>query len=334
VSEIVLGIGTSHSPLLTLDAESWAERASDDVRNGELTLSDGRTLTYADLLAETGGCHSGKSTPETFEASARGASEALDRLANEIARAAPDVALIVGDDQGELFSKTNMPAVSIYYGEEIVMHPLPLPAKPPRWLNTAVTAYAMDAAHRYPAAPQLAQTLIEGLLERGVDVGAASQIVDPAAAGFGHAFGFIIERLFGKRRIPVLPILLNTYYPPNVPRPGRCYDIGSAIRATLHDDASEARVVVIASGGLSHFVTDESLDRTVLDAFRDRDSQSLREIPMKALRAGSSEILCWIMAAGALQDIPHRWSRYIPVYRTPAGTGIGLAFSVWHQEPI
>jgi hypothetical protein len=334
VSEIVLGIGTSHSPLLTLDALSWAERASDDVRNGELTLSDGRTLAYADLLAETGGCHSGKSTTANFEASAQGASEALDRLANEIARAAPDVALIVGDDQGELFSKTNMPAVSIYYGEEIVMHPLPLPAKPPRWLSTAVTAYAMDSAHRYPAAPQLAQTLIEGLLERGVDVGAASQIVDPAAAGFGHAFGFVIERLFGKRRIPVLPILLNTYYPPNVPRPGRCYDIGSAIRATLHDDASEARVVVIASGGLSHFVTDESLDRTVLDAFRDRDSQSLRDIPMKALRAGSSEILCWIMAAGALQDIPHGWSRYIPVYRTPAGTGIGLAFAVWHQEPI
>ena len=40
MAEIVLGGGTSHSPLLTFDAEMWAQRAGDDLRNEALTLSD------------------------------------------------------------------------------------------------------------------------------------------------------------------------------------------------------------------------------------------------------------------------------------------------------
>ena len=36
---------------------------------------------------------------------------------------APDAVVIVGDDQEELFSDANMPAVSIYYGDRIAMHP-------------------------------------------------------------------------------------------------------------------------------------------------------------------------------------------------------------------
>ena len=49
MARIVIGIGTSHSPLLPLTAEQWLERADDDRRNTRLNLSDGRFVTYAQL---------------------------------------------------------------------------------------------------------------------------------------------------------------------------------------------------------------------------------------------------------------------------------------------
>jgi hypothetical protein len=58
------------------------------------------------------------------------------------------------------------------------------------------------------------------------------------------------------------------------------------------------RVAVAASGGLSHFVVDEILDRRVLDAIKKKDAQRLRSLPRGALHSGSSEILNWVMVAG------------------------------------
>ena len=84
-----------------------------------------------------------------------------------------------------------------------------------------------------------------------------------------------------------------------------------------------------ASGGLSHFIVDETLDRQVLSALQRRDAQTLRSIPQAALNSGSSEIRNWIMAAAALDAMPMRWAEYYPARRTPAGTGTGIAFATW-----
>ena len=89
-----------------------------------------------------------------------------------------------------------------------------------------------------------------------------------------------------------------------------------------------ARVGIVASGGLSHFVVDETLDRRVLQGLGG-DSELLVTLPRGALHAGSSEILNWILVAGAVGARPLRWSDYQPIYRTPAGTGVGVGFAVW-----
>ena len=47
------------------------------------------------------------------------------------------------------------------------------------------------------------------------------------------------------------------------------------------------------------------------------------------LRSGTSEILNWITAAGALEGLAARVIDYIPGYRSPAGTGAGMAFVLW-----
>lgn len=332
MSEIVLGIGASHTPLLALDSREWAQRANDDIRNPQLNLSDGRFLSYDQLLSDVGPKYTEQATFENFTRHEQQAQQALDKLADEIERAAPDVAIIIGDDQGELFSRANMPAFAIFYGDELIMHPvLEHMENPPEWLETAARGYAMDSAHRFEGASDFALQLIGKLMDKGVDISGAAKVEDSSKAGFGHAFGFVIHRLFRGRKLPVVPVLLNTYFPPNVVRPARCYDVGRLLSEAIREIDGPVRVAIISSGGLSHFVTDEALDRKVLDALRTRDTHTLRSLPMAALNSGSSEILCWVMAAGALEGLNNVWSEYVPVYRTPAGTGIGLAFAAWRK---
>jgi hypothetical protein len=166
-------------------------------------------------------------------------------------------------------------------------------------------------------------------MDAGVDVTSISAVQNPGTQGFGHAYGFVIQRLFRGRSIPTLPIMLNTYYPPNRPTPSRCHQIGELLGRVISAFPQQLRVAIVASGGLSHFVCDEELDRGVLKAIGAGDSDTLRNLPRSSLNSGSSEIANWITVAGAMQGHGIKWHEYVPVHRTPAGTGIGLTFLTW-----
>jgi Catalytic LigB subunit of aromatic ring-opening dioxygenase len=330
MGQIVLGIGTSHSPLLVLEVEQWLERAQDDTRKSALVLTDGRVVSYQQLLADVGGAFASEANLTHFSLLARQAQSDLDRLARAIHDAALDAIIIIGDDQQELFSKTHIPAIAIYTGESIDMLPRnQVIAELPDWYRQANKGYQMDVAARHTGAAALGLGIVERLTERGVDVSVSTKVEDARKAGFGHAYGFIFERLLSGRDTPCVPVLLNTYYPPNVPTPARSYMVGQAIRQAVESIAGNERVAVIASGGLTHFVTDEKFDRALLSALAGRDVAALSAIPAAALRSGNSEILNWIMAAGALDGLRMIWSNYVPVRRTAAGTGIGLGFAIW-----
>ena len=329
MAEIILGLGASHTPLLTLDSVQWSHRAQADYANQQLNLSDGRWVSYAQLLAEVGPRYADVVTADHLDRKAHSCEAALDRLADALQAAAPDVVIIIGDDQGELFSPGNQPAVAIFHGAEIVTSDKFGQHDTPDWMRQVGRGYLMDGLHTLPGHPALALELVQGLVDKGVDIATVASVEDPKKAAFGHAFGFIVKRLFRGRAIPVVPILLNTYFPPNVPTAARCHDIGRAVAEVVRASSSPLRLAVVASGGLSHFVVDEALDRRVLAAFASGDPAALRNIPRAALNSGSSEILNWVMAAGALQALPLRWQTYEPLYRTPAGTGVGAAFCEW-----
>ena len=158
MAEIVLGLGVSHTPMLTLDWSEWRHRADADYNNAELNLSDGRFVTYAQLAEETGSRFTAIATPEQFEAAANRCQAWLDRAAEALAHAAPDVVIVVGDDQGELFSPANMPAISIYCGDEVITNDEYGREEKPAWMRVMARGYAMDRIHHFPAAPHLARS--------------------------------------------------------------------------------------------------------------------------------------------------------------------------------
>ncbi|MBV9836157.1 MAG: extradiol ring-cleavage dioxygenase [Alphaproteobacteria bacterium] len=327
MARIVLGIGTSHTPLLSLDPSAWHNRAKADYENPRLTLADGRSVTYAQLVALRGEPYASAATPETFVALSDRCQKHLDHLAAEIAQARPDLVVIVGDDQAELYTPGNIPAFAIFCGDEIATHPYggPLPA----WRQPVAEAYAMDKVHRFPASADFARRIVESLIDQSIDVTIATDVPEPEKFGFGHAFGFPIKRLFGGRSIPILPVMLNTYFPPNVPTAARCLEIGRALRTAIEAVPGGLNVAVLASGGLSHFVVEEELDRMVIDNLGQADGGALGSIPREALLQGSSEILNWVVTAGVVSHLPLRYTAYEPLRRTPAGTGVGAAFAVW-----
>lgn len=329
MASIVLGIATSHTPLLTLTPDQWHNRAHADYANTELNMSDGRLLNYAQVLEELGPRSADVISHEILAAKEKACSDALDRLGDDLAKAAPDVVIIVGDDQRELFTAANQPAIAIFHGDEIVTSGKYGDEESADWVKNMGRGYLMDEVHTVAGSSAFALELIKGLIDENFDIATASRVDDPKVAGFGHAYGFIVKRLFRGRSIPVVPILLNTYYGPNVPSASRCHDLGLALCRVVEASPNPLRVAIIASGGLSHFVVDEELDHRILDALGSGDHTALRCIPRGALNSGSSEILNWIVTAGAAQALPLRWKEYQPLFRTPAGTGVGAAFAVW-----
>jgi hypothetical protein len=151
----------------------------------------------------------------------------------------------------------------------------------------------------------------------------------PEGRGLGHAFTFVRRRLRLAPGVPIVPVLLNTYFPPNVPGPGRCWRLGRALRAGIESWPAAERVAIFASGGLSHFVVLEDLDHAVLAGLRGHDGQALGQLPARLLRSGTSEILNWITVGGALGGLAFDLVDYIAGYRSPAGTGVGMAFATW-----
>jgi len=90
--------------------------------------------------------------------------------------------------------------------------------------------------------------------------------------------------------------------------------------------------MVVASGGLSHFVIDEPWDRKMIKAMQARDYQTLISEPNIVFNSGTSETKNWITTLGALSQTDHAMNLldYVPCYRSEAGTGNAMAFATWN----
>ena len=269
----------------------------------------------------------GELTPERFAARHSDAQAGVEYLKNAVRRAELDALIVVGDDHKELYQDDNLPGFVVYHGKTIRNMPLN-GFSGPDWAKRAAARYYEEKEPRdYPVESGLALHVIGALVDREFDPVSSDAL--PAGKGEGHAFAFVRKRLMDDPMLPVVPVLINTYFPPNQPTPRRCYRLGQAIREAVESYPGEARIGIVGSGGLSHFLVDEALDRGVIDALARRDGDALQSLPRHKLNSGSSEIRMWICVAGAVEHLDFAWSSYVPGYRTPAGSGTGLGFALW-----
>ena len=254
MARIVLGIGSSHAPQTGMPPELWWKRGEWDQTHADLWYQ-GRSLTFAQLRDERAGAHFERELgADTMKTRFDACQTAIGSLSATLTRLAPDVAIIVGDDQHEAFLEDNMPAFSIFYGESADTVP---PA--PGWHSEAGTNTAWgrfpEQLTTNPCVPDLGLHLIESLILEGFDPGCCSRMPAGRAGdhGLGHAFSYVYRRLMNDEAVPNVPVFVNTYYPPNQPTIARSYQIGRALRRAVESWDSDKTVAIIASGGLSHF---------------------------------------------------------------------------------
>lgn len=329
MAKIVLGIGSSHGPLLSTPPEQWNLRAQAD-RENKRHWFRGKTYDFESLLKERAPGFADQIGVETRRARFAQCRRAMETLSRKFAEAAPEAVIIVGNDQREFFDAGLTPAITVYRGATIknVQH---LQEDAPG-LNIAEPGNAPAEGATYPGAQVLADHILTSLAEDNFDLAQSDET--PKAAprgGIPHAYGFLYHSILGDHPPPSVPIILNVHFPHNVPKNRRCLELGRALQRAVAKFDGYERIALMASGGLTHFVIDEELDRAILAAIEQGDEKALEAVPENVFKVGTAEIKNWYPVIAAMNAEGRAFHKvdYVPCYRSEAGTGNAMCFAYW-----
>ncbi|MEA2641611.1 MAG: 3-O-methylgallate 3,4-dioxygenase [Chloroflexota bacterium] len=332
MAKIVLGMGSSHSPQLQMPPPEWHRRTEADRHNPQLWYQ-GQGYTFPELAEVRRDQHWERELGmDTYETRWNACQKAIAHLAETLDRVSPDVCIIVGDDQHENYTDENMPAMGVYWGQTIDDAPDPPERRNPAFYY--ISPFSNEPTERvsHPIDSGLGRHLIESAITAGFDVAHSTKLLPEHNQGaVGHAINWVYRRLMNNEVIPNVPILLNTYYPPNQPTMQRCWDFGVMLRKAIEAWDSDKRVAIIGSGGLSHFVIEEDLDQHIIDGLKAGSEAKLTELPNSRFNSGTSEIRNWVVVGGAMagDGLQMRLVDYVPCYRSEAGTGCAMGFAEW-----
>jgi 2,3-dihydroxyphenylpropionate 1,2-dioxygenase len=150
------------------------------------------------------------------------------RVADAVSALHPDAAVVIGPDHfhGNFYD-----------------------AMPPFVLGVAQTEAFGDFGSRHgplPVAAELAWAVRDGLARDGFDIALSYALT------VDHGIAQSYDMIRGRAELPVVPLVVNTAAPP-LPSMRRCVALGRALGAAVRA-ADAGRVLVIASGGLSHWL--------------------------------------------------------------------------------
>jgi 3-O-methylgallate 3,4-dioxygenase len=233
MADIVIGVASSHTPQLSSGVDMWLDHAERDRRNPRLLGRDAAYHTYDELLAVADPAVEEQLAPEIWERKYQRGQEAIEALTVSLAKASPDIAIVIGDDQREMFTDDGIPAFACFTGPELV-DMLPDEAvlqRIPKGIRAAYWAVHADEPATHLVAQELSAHVAEQLAWDDFDLTVVRQ--QPAGRTLGHAFTFPRYRLGLPHSTPIVPVFVNTYYPPNVPSATRCYQLGRALRRAV-----------------------------------------------------------------------------------------------------
>jgi len=314
MSDIVIGIASSHGPTIQSPPETWAKLAERDTRDPRFDYRALLAAAKPRLDAEIG--------IDVQRRRHAALQAALGKLSRRVAEARPDVVVVISNAHVVRHTEPR-PVFAILRAPEFAAV-----ESSGATFETAALDAQSSAASKMPGHPALADYLIGQLIEFGFDMGCIDKPRDGAV--IDEAFAFCYKWLLSGASIPMVPLYLSRDLPGQA-TPGRCLDLGRALRNCIQSCPLRLRVGVVASGGLSHQVVDEELDRTVLALPESGKLDELRTVSRERLNRapGTPEILNWITLGGVMAPARMELLSYEPCYRSPAGTGHGVAVGHW-----
>ncbi len=235
---------------------------------------------------------------------------AMAEIGAKLRAAEPDLLVVVASDHFSNLSPQCMPAFCVGNGESFS-------GPVEQWIR--IDPFTVDGH------PGFAQSLLRHAFAHGFEPAFAPRIA------LEHGVAVPLSFLTPDFDIPILPILQNCMVPP-LPTLQRCHAFGTLIREAAH--ASDLRVAVIGTGGLSHSpgapesgVIDEAFDRDFLQSISSGEPRRILDIPNTRLDAagfGAWEIRQWATALGAADDAPARILAYEPIVGWETGCAAAL----------
>jgi aromatic ring-opening dioxygenase catalytic subunit (LigB family) len=329
MADIVLGIGSSHGPLLSTPPEQWDLRAKADRANKNHWFR-GKTYDYEALLKERAPGFAREIEPDVRARRFAQCRSALDQLGRKFDEVKPDAVVIVGNDQREFFNPGLTPSITVYRGSEIrnVQHMM----EGQEGLNIAEPANSPEEGAVYPGATALADHILDALRDEDWDLAQSDDTPSGAPrGGIPHAYGFFYHTILKDQTPPSVPVILNVHFPHNVPKNRRCLELGRALARAIQKFDGFKRVALMASGGLTHFVIDEDFDQQVIAAMKAGDEDALAKLPENYFKVGTAEIKNWFPVIAAMNTAGRKYHQvdYVPCYRSEAGTGNAMCFAYW-----
>ncbi len=150
-----------------------------------------------------------------------------------LAQQKPDVAVVIYNDHGLNFFLDKMPTFAVGAAPEY---------------SNADEGWGIPTLPPYRGELDLSWHMIDALVEEEFDITTCQEML------VDHAFTLPLELLWPKRKscpVRTVPVCVNTVQFP-LPTAARCFKFGQAIGRAIESWDSEARVVVIGTGGLSH----------------------------------------------------------------------------------
>ena len=150
-----------------------------------------------------------------------------------LAKAKPDVAVIFYNDHGLNFFLDKLPTFAV--------------GAAPEYRN-ADEGWGIPTVQPFAGDPALSWHLIESLVADEFDITMCQEMLVDHAATLPMA---LLWPGGGPWPVRIVPIAMNHVQHP-LPSPKRCYALGQAVGRALDAWESDARVVVLGTGGLSH----------------------------------------------------------------------------------
>lgn len=226
-------------------------------------------------------------------------------------RVKPDVAVVLYNDHGLNFFLDKMPTFAVGAAAQY---------------SNADEGWGIPTVAPFAGDQRLSWHLIEGLVRDEFDICSCQEML------VDHAFTVPMQLFWpqGTAGLRTVPISFNAVQHP-IPSPARCYRFGQALGRAIASYPQDLRVVLVATGGLSHQLDgtragfiNKAFDEMCLEKIVDRPEELTTYSSIDLVReagAQGAEFVMWLAMRGALTGTVRKLhsNYHIPISNTATG---------------